>query len=150
MTPVEGADAPRLGIKHPQAGNWHLHPAVTRPEVNALARIFDDLPLTSSDRSYIFLRDNQPTTPGHRVDEVKRRCAVVTGEHVAPAIRRHLVRFHRNPGSDRPVVAREICISANGKAGRVAGENSTRKVDPATLRLTCDGRGDDRELDVKA
>src|SRR2546425_2696991 len=145
MTSVNAPDAARLGMQQPQAGTWHLHPAITRPEVNALARIFDDLPFTSSDRPYIFLRDNQPTTPGHRVDEVKRRGAVVTGEHVGRAIRSDLVRFHRNPGSDRPVVAGEICISANGKAGGVAGEDTTGKGDPTTLRLTGDGSRDDRQ-----
>src|SRR2546428_3479231 len=150
MTSVNEPDAARLGIQQPQAGNWHLHPAISRPKVNALARILDDLPGTSSDGPFIFLRDNQPTTPGRRVDQVKRRGAVVAGEHVAFAIGRDLVRFHRNPGSRRPVVAGEICISANGKAGGVAGEDTTGKGDPTTLRLTGDGSRDDREAAVEA
>src|SRR5438094_595453 len=150
VTSVKEPDAARLGIQQPKAGNWHLHPAIAGPKVNALARILDDLPGTTSDRALVFLREDQPATPIRGIDQVKRRGAVVAGEHVGRAIRSDLVRFHRNPGSDRPVVAGEICIPADGKAGRIADEHTTGKSDPATLRLTGDGSRNDRKAAVKA
>src|SRR5439155_320921 len=58
VTSVKEPDAARLGIPPPKAGNWHLHPAIAGPKVNALARILDDLPGTTSDRALVFLRED--------------------------------------------------------------------------------------------